>query len=144
MKKHSSKFALVLTLLTVISLYSCKEGAKNTNDNEAGNESSTVDNSATSGDIIDNSEDKLQAALNDLPPADIQAKKLYEDNCTLCHGFDGTLGKFGSTDLKASTMLYPDKVEIITKGKGMMKAFGGELTAEEIELVAGYLIQLKR
>ena len=74
---------------------------------------------------------------------DQEAKALYEAHCNECHGFDGSLGKFSATNLKTSTMFFTKKVELITNGKGMMKGFGNELTKEEIEKIAGYLIHLK-
>ena len=83
---------------------------------------------------------KEEVAIDEAKLAEINAKgkEIYEAKCNECHGFDGTLGKFSATNLKTSTMFFSKKVEIITNGAGMMKAFGDQLSKKEIEAVASY------
>ena len=73
----------------------------------------------------------------------INAKQLFKQSCAVCHGTDGKLGANGSKDLSLSTLTLDEKINMITKGKGVMIAFEAVLTPEEIKAVAKYTEQLK-
>jgi len=73
----------------------------------------------------------------------INAGQLFKQSCAVCHGNDGKLGANGSKDLTQSILTIEEKVAMITNGKGLMTAFEGILTAEEIIAVAKYTEQLK-
>lgn len=74
----------------------------------------------------------------------VEGKTIYETKCLMCHGSDGKLNASGATDLSVSTLDITQRIEIIKNGKGAMFAFEGQLSAQEIEAVAGYLEQLKK
>lgn len=84
------------------------------------------------------------------PPGDSVAgaapdgQVVYEDNCVLCHGGDGSRGTGGATDLAASVLDHGGLLNVITNGRGGMKAYGTILTAPEIEAVATYVETLRK
>lgn len=69
---------------------------------------------------------------------------VFDKNCKICHGADGTLGLNGAKNLTLSSMPLPDRVLQITQGKNLMPAFKSMLTSEEINAVASYTLQLKK
>ena len=73
----------------------------------------------------------------------INAKQIFKQSCAVCHGTDGKLGANGSKDLSQSTLTLDEKINMITKGKGVMIAFEAVLSPEEIKAVAKYTEQLK-
>ena len=75
--------------------------------------------------------------------ASIDAKKIYKQNCVLCHGIDGKLGLNNSKDLTKSPLTLDERVAIITSGKGTMTPFGAILSADEVKAVAAYTFKLK-
>jgi cytochrome c6 len=79
------------------------------------------------------------------------AADLYKTKCQACHGPDGTgnttMGKkLGARDFHSSDvqkMTEAQLIEIITKGKEKMPAYGaGKLTAAQIKDLAGYVREL--
>lgn len=46
--------------------------------------------------------------------------RLYERNCSNCHGMDGRLGNSGAKDLTASKMTDEQIIEILEEGKNAM------------------------
>ncbi len=79
------------------------------------------------------------------------AADLYKSKCAMCHGPDGSgatpMGKkLGIHDFRlpeAQKMTEAQLIEIITKGKEKMPAYGaGKLTAEQIKGLAGYVHEL--
>jgi len=79
------------------------------------------------------------------------AADLYKTKCQACHGPDGAgntpMGKkLGANDFHApdvQKMTDAQLIEIITKGKEKMPAYGaGKLTAAQIKDLAGYVREL--
>lgn len=76
--------------------------------------------------------------------------KVYKANCELCHGADGSgntgPGKaFHAQDLRsADTQKQSDTalVEVITKGRGKMPAFGAKIQADDITKLVAYIRSL--
>jgi uncharacterized membrane protein SirB2/cytochrome c5 len=66
------------------------------------------------------------------------AKALYENNCSNCHGNNGKLGMSGSKDLSKTQLDLAGINQIITQGKGMMPA-ASQLSAEQAQAVAEYV-----
>jgi cytochrome c6 len=75
----------------------------------------------------------------------LNAHSLYMTKCVACHGADGRLGAAGAKNL-AETKLSVDEVKHqIINGKGAMPPFGNQLSEEEIQAIADYvLIELKK
>jgi mono/diheme cytochrome c family protein len=84
------------------------------------------------------------------PPGDSVAgaapdgQVVYEDNCVLCHGGDGSRGTGGASDLAVSVLDHGGLLNVITNGRGGMKAYSAILTPQEIEAVATYVETLRK
>lgn len=70
-------------------------------------------------------------------------EKVYNENCKLCHGKDGSLGLTGATNLKLSQLTKDQRIEVIVKGRNGMASFKGIIDDEQIQAVAEYLESLK-
>lgn len=71
------------------------------------------------------------------------AKAIYMKNCLICHGAKGNIGINGAAKLPKSTLSKADVIDRISNGKGKMQAFKNSLSAQEIDLVADYVIQFR-
>ena len=75
-------------------------------------------------------------------PAQVEAgMAVFESNCAGCHGADGTGSNTGRpltgiADQEADRSVH---IASVTDGKGGMPAFGGGLTAEEIDSAVSYV-----
>lgn len=69
---------------------------------------------------------------------------VFVKNCKLCHGADGTLGVSGAANLAISALSVEEKIQVITNGRRGMASFKGQLTPEEIRMVAEYVQTLRR
>ena len=72
-----------------------------------------------------------------------QGKKLFKQNCVICHGIDGKLGMNNSKDLTETKMSKEERISIVKNGKGTMNAFGSILNPKEIEAIVDYTFTLK-
>ncbi|HXM99628.1 MAG TPA: cytochrome c [Candidatus Dormibacteraeota bacterium] len=85
------------------------------------------------------------AAAND-------AAKTYAKNCVLCHAADGSgsspSGKaLGAKDLASDEVQKKsdeELIEVVTKGKGKMPAFGKKISPEEIKGLVAYIRALPK
>jgi cytochrome c oxidase cbb3-type subunit 3 len=89
------------------------------------------------------------ANLSTRPGADLAAgKKLYADNCALCHGPDGKgNNEFGAPNLTDGIWLFGSDeatiIEVITNSRGgVMPAWTGRLDPETIKALAYYVHSL--
>ena len=69
----------------------------------------------------------------------IDAKALYNQKCSLCHGNDGKLMLAQASDLSKSVLSVEERMNIISNGKNTMAPFKAVLSQEEIKAVAIYL-----
>jgi len=72
-----------------------------------------------------------------------KGKKVFKQNCVICHGIDGKLGMNNSKDLTISVLKRDERISMIKNGKGLMTPFGKILSAEDIQAVADYTFTLK-
>jgi mono/diheme cytochrome c family protein len=66
--------------------------------------------------------------------------QVFQANCASCHGAQGE-GGIGPKLAGVVTHDFPnetDQISVVTKGKGAMPAFGGNLTAAQIRQVVDY------
>jgi len=68
---------------------------------------------------------------------------IYNNLCVDCHGTDGKKGLFKASDLTQSKLTNDQKLEVITKGKGIMQPYSKRLNEDEIQLVLEYINTLK-
>ncbi|WP_339040568.1 cytochrome-c oxidase, cbb3-type subunit III [Candidatus Lariskella endosymbiont of Hedychridium roseum] len=79
---------------------------------------------------------------------DSKAKKIFEENCSSCHGIDATGGKdFGAPNLRDAVWLYGSDYkaiyDVIYSGRaGVMPYWTGRLTDSTIRQLAVYVHQL--
>jgi mono/diheme cytochrome c family protein len=71
-------------------------------------------------------------------------EKLYEANCSGCHGADGRAGILKAANLHTSVLDSISVVLIISKGKNAMPAFTHKLDSIEIERIAKYVFELRQ
>lgn len=71
-------------------------------------------------------------------------KELFEQNCSKCHGYDGSKGKFGAKNLQKSTLTNEQYFRIIQKGKGIMPSWEKKLTREQIIDITSYIKTFKK
>jgi mono/diheme cytochrome c family protein len=83
--------------------------------------------------------EKKEIAEKKGKPTVISGKDIYTKYCKLCHGVDGKLGISNAADLSISILTPAEKINVITNGRKGMTPFKGQLTAEEIQLVAAYV-----
>lgn len=140
--KKSNKILSIAVILLLVAAYGIGEAkpwidkSKKESTEEKIEENSTTD--------INISDTVSQSILEQNTVAlSTNAKAIYTEKCTLCHGDDGRKGTLGAADLAISTIGTQEKIEIITNGKGAMTAYKDELSKEEIESLAMYLTMLK-
>jgi len=70
-------------------------------------------------------------------------KGIFSAKCALCHGHDGRQQYAGAKNLGESILPLEEVVKIISEGKGNMPPHRGTLSAEEIQLLATYVLTLR-
>ncbi|HEY8404550.1 MAG TPA: cytochrome c [Flavobacteriales bacterium] len=70
-------------------------------------------------------------------------KSLYNTKCALCHGEDGTLQYAGAPNLATSVLNKAAVIGQITYGKGTMPPMQKQLSEQQIEALADYVIALR-
>jgi len=86
------------------------------------------------------------------PAAAQSGKELFERNCVMCHGDDGSantqIGKsLGAKDLRTDEAKKKTDAEIyavIEKGKNQMPPFGESLKKAEINRIIAYVRELQK
>lgn len=73
----------------------------------------------------------------------VDGRKVFKQNCVVCHGLDGKLGLNDSKDLTLSKMSVDERKAIVKNGKGKMVGLGSLLSPAEIQAVAEYTTKLK-
>jgi len=71
---------------------------------------------------------------------------IYTKNCVMCHGNDGKLNAMKAKDLSISVLSSELTKQAIEKGspeKGM-PAYGPRLSAEELNTLTEYVLQLRK
>lgn len=73
-----------------------------------------------------------------------QATALFNARCGICHGADGKMGYNNATDLSTSALSRDEVVARILQGKGTMPPFRDLLTADQVQLLTDYTLQLRK
>jgi|JI61114C2RNA_FD_contig_31_4369184_length_834_multi_3_in_0_out_0_1 mono/diheme cytochrome c family protein len=77
-------------------------------------------------------------------PDAIATKKLYDQKCAICHGFDGNQQYAGAKNISVTSMTKSEIITQIAEGKGTMPPQKDVLTADEIEAIAEFVLQLQQ
>ena len=80
------------------------------------------------------------------------AAKLYKTNCVMCHSANGSSDSVAGKALKAKDLRSPEVqqqtdsqlIEVISKGKNKMPAFGEKIEAADIKKLVVYLHELAK
>ena len=80
---------------------------------------------------------------------DTTGKKIFEDNCITCHGFDGKLKHQGAKDLSISTLTDEERIKVISSAqiignKLHAPRFPSVLSELDIKDVAKYITTLRK
>lgn len=87
--------------------------------------------------------EKAEAGAEEASGGDPEAgAEVFAANCSVCHGEDGH-GGGGGPDLRTMPKAHneAEAIEQVTDGGGGMPPFGGQLSEEEIENVAAFVVQ---
>jgi cytochrome c6 len=91
-------------------------------------------------------------ALPSATRAQGDAAKVFKANCALCHGDDGSGNSPTGKALKAKDLRSDEVqkqtdaelVEVISKGRGKMPAFGSKFSPDVIKSLVAYIRQLAK
>jgi mono/diheme cytochrome c family protein len=72
-----------------------------------------------------------------------EGRSIYERNCVLCHGSDGTKGLLGAKNLQQSKLSDSEYLLVVSNGRKIMPAWKKRLTGEEIKEVVKYIKTIK-
>jgi len=86
----------------------------------------------------------LKGTLSHFENSVNSGKVLFEQNCTKCHGIDGTKGKFGAKNLQESILTDDQYLRTIQKGKGIMPSWEKKLTVGQITDIISYIKILRK
>lgn len=70
------------------------------------------------------------------------ARAIYLQECAICHGEDGKLGKSGAKDLSQSELTQEEAEDVIENGRNLMPAYGKRLSDGEIKALAKFVLAL--
>ncbi len=77
-------------------------------------------------------------------------KKLYQQNCLVCHGVAGGGDGQAALGLKQPLLAFNSKVNVakvsnlIADGKGQMPSWSGHLSSQQITQLANYVVYLAK
>ncbi len=110
----------VLLIVALITFFAC--GGESTSGNEK--------------EAAPKKEEKVAEAAPD-------GEKIFRTYCITCHGIDGKLALNGAKDLSVSEVPLEERINQVTNGKGLMTAFEGILSTEQIKAVSEYTLTFK-
>lgn len=73
-----------------------------------------------------------------------QVAALFSARCGICHGPDGKMGYNNATDLSTSALSRDEVVARILEGKSTMPPFRDLLTADQVQVLTDYTLQLRK
>jgi cytochrome c6 len=84
--------------------------------------------------------------------AESDPAKIYKSNCVLCHSADGSGDSASGKALHAKDLRSEEVqkqsdaalIEVITKGKGKMPAFGAKIPTDDVTKLVAYIRQLPK
>ena len=69
---------------------------------------------------------------------------VFTKNCRLCHGTDGTLGLSGAANLSITALNLEEIKNVVINGRKAMPSWKAQLSEEQIQQVAEYVLTLKK
>lgn len=140
--------AHVLLLAVGLGVLSCSEGGK-IREWRPSDHDQPEDLGQVEGGASPNERQPAAADDDEASSGDAATEILWRQQCMRCHGRDGRGGPSTETrgpvaDLRASTLEEAEIVQVVTKGRREMPAFGQELDAASIRALAAKVLSLRR
>ena len=73
----------------------------------------------------------------------LHGQALYNAQCAVCHGEDGTVGHSGANNLQKSQMSNEQILDIINNGKNTMPKMEGKYSEQELKALVQYVKELR-
>jgi uncharacterized membrane protein SirB2 len=139
----SNKLLAGLSLFILIYVYGVSETKSLTMKKEKIKVASiVVDSSAASGETPISESDTI---IKENTTAQLEnTKAIYAQTCKQCHGEDGALARFGAPNLQVTPLSKVQITEVITKGRGAMVGYEGQLSEAEIASLADLVLTFKK
>ncbi|MCX2741259.1 c-type cytochrome [Pontibacter anaerobius] len=151
--KRESKVLATLSLLIFLYIYGVAETKSLTMKNPGPIQNATITVNATpetdAAEVGDAGLSESPVAHEEIVAAMTEAqlansKAIYTQLCEICHGPDGAKGLGGAANLTVSNLSQNNRVNVIENGRGLMPAFGSQLSDEEVQALAAYTMTLKK
>jgi mono/diheme cytochrome c family protein len=136
--KKNSKILATLSLVLIIAAYGLAEMSKK----QASSKHAEEPAANTAGPAADSTKNSgADVSTSDYNPE--KAGKLYNNNCSSCHGADGKAQIAGAADLSKSAIDPWAAKDIVTEGKNSMPGFGEHMSTAEITSMVNYIQSFK-
>jgi len=81
-------------------------------------------------------------------PGDVATEMMFRSQCAPCHGADGSgrtpmAAQMPVRDLRASTLTEDEIVQVVTRGRARMPAFGQSLDPDAIRALAKAVLSMR-
>jgi len=134
--RRNNKVLAVLALVIFVYVYGMAETDSLTMKRNKSQSLTNVYTPETDAAETGTTQDQIVASMNNTALTNAQA--IYVNECSKCHGNDGTKGMSGAPSLTKSQLNLNDRAQIITRGRGLMPGYGKKLSEQEIEELAAY------
>lgn len=134
--RRDNKMLAVLTLLIFAYVYGIAESDSLTLQQNNNRSLTSVHTPETDAAETGTTQGQIVASINNTALAN--AKAIYVNECSKCHGNDGAKGMSGAPNLTKSQLNLNDREHIIANGRGLMPGYGKKLSEQEIEELAAY------
>ncbi|NDK57157.1 SirB2 family protein [Pontibacter fetidus] len=147
--KRENKVLAVLALFIFLYVYGVAETDSLTMKKETATtgviDTPETDAAETGDSTLSTSETAHQEIVSSMNATALaNAEKIFVQQCATCHGEDGTKGVSGAANLTESQLSLNDRKGVIANGRGLMPAFGEQLSEQELDEVAAYTMTLKK
>jgi len=103
-----------------------------------------VDSVATTA-TLDSATSSTEAIVGANEEAQLDnAKAIYTQVCKQCHGDDGALARFSAPNLQVTQLTKEQIALVVSKGRGAMVGYEGQLSEAEIASLADFVLTLKK
>jgi cytochrome c5 len=136
--KRNNKMLASLSLVLIIAAYGLAEMSKK----QASSNHAEVPKGTSVAPATDSTNNSGAGVTNsDYNPE--EAGKLYNNNCSSCHGTDGKAQIAGAADLSKSTIDLWAAKDVVTEGKNSMPGFGEHMSTAQITSMVNYIQSFK-
>lgn len=134
--RRDNKVLAVLALLIFLYVYGMAETDSLTMQRSKGQRLTSVHTPETDAAEVSSTQNQIVTSINNTALAN--AKAIYVNECSKCHGDNGANGMSGTPNLTRSQLNQNDRALVIANGRGLMPGYGKKLSEQEIEELAAY------